>query len=141
MSAGASSKQMLMSDGDTFWTYDAELEQVIIREFNESFDEMPVLLLTGDPAHIDESFEVSSYQDEKGSYFVLTPRDTGSVFETLTIEFGDALKAVSIFDSLGQTSRIEFDELELNPTVDRFTFDEKILERADVIDERSDESL
>lgn len=139
--------QLLMSDGESFWSYDAELEQVIIREFTESFDEMPVLLLTGEPGRIDEAFEVATFRDEDNTYFVLTPRDTGSVFETLTIEFGSELhadtqlKAVSIFDSLGQTSRIEFDQLEINPPIDGFTFDDEILERADVIDERSDEPL
>ena len=58
------SLQSLISDGTDFWSFDADLEQVIVSKLNEDLNQMPILLFSSDIDNIENSYEVSGYEDE-----------------------------------------------------------------------------
>lgn len=129
--------QTLVSDGTSFWSYDAELEQVIIRDLEADIRQVPILLLSGDTEQLTDEYDVSYYEDETREYFVLAPRASDSLFESLSIEFANEMpSSITIADSLGQRTRIDLSTVAVNqPQVDNpFTFEPP--PGVDVIDDR-----
>lgn len=129
--------QTLVSDGVNFWTYDADLEQVIVRVLEKDVEQIPVLLLGGAAERIESEYDVTFYEDETTTHFVLEPLSPSSLFESLGLEFtGDVPHALSISDSIGQRTRIVFSELKANEPVaeEHFTFVAPA--GVDVIDDR-----
>lgn len=129
--------QTLVSDGTSLWTFDEDLAQVIVRELERDVTEVPILLLGGSADAVINAYDVTRYEDEDGEKFVLVPRDSGAVFESMTIAFDATMPtSISIRDSLGQRTRIDVHEQVVNEPVadDRFALD--IPEGVDVIDDR-----
>ena len=58
-------EQLAVSDGETVWVYDADLEQVVVRPLNENLSETPALLFGGDPSAVGKAFRVEE-QDRNG---------------------------------------------------------------------------
>ncbi|HCO61651.1 MAG TPA: outer membrane lipoprotein carrier protein LolA [Porticoccaceae bacterium] len=128
-------EQWVISDGSTLWLYDPDLEQVIIRPFDQNLAEAPALLLTGDTEQLGGAFlvdfavvdgEQSKAEDAKGCHFKLTPRDEQSLYRELTLSLNEGLPVgITIVDSLEQRTRISFDNAVLNGEVDAnlFTFE------------------
>ncbi|MEX2488203.1 MAG: outer membrane lipoprotein chaperone LolA, partial [Pseudomonadales bacterium] len=122
---GEPNAQTLVSDGDLFWSYDAELEQVIVSQLDKSIRDVPILLLGGNPAAITRNYRVSFYESERGDHFVLEPKTTTGLFASLTIVFTEELPiAISIRDNFGQYVLMEFIDpavnVDLEPGI--FTF-------------------
>ena len=131
-------KQTLVSNGDDFWSWDADLEQVIVKKLDTDIKQVPILLLSTDTAKITHQYDISYYQDEDSENYVLHARNSGSLFETLTIEFQDGKPhAIMIGDSLGQQTRVALEHVEVNQPVadDKFTFEPPA--GVDVIDDRT----
>lgn len=129
--------QTLVSDGTDFWSWDADLAQVIVRKLDTDIKQVPILLLGGNVSRITSQYAVSDYQDKQGEHYVLQPATPGNLFETLTIAFVSGVpSSIEITDSLGQQTRVELTDVNLNADVDasRFTFTPP--DGADVIDDR-----
>ncbi len=134
---GAPYVQVLVSDGRTFWSYDADLEQVIISDLEKDIREVPILLLGGEARAITGQYRVDYFDDGERDHFVLEPRTANSLFASLTIEFdGEEPAAISIRDNLGQQTRMEFIEPGLNVDPKAGTFRFEPPEDVDVIDDR-----
>lgn len=119
--------QRIVVNDDKVWVYDIDLEQVTERSMGAEVGNTPALLLTGDPAQLTEHFLISAYRyPENGEYrFELIPRGEDAMFELLRVHFREGV-LVDMFlrDSLGQTTKIDFTNAELNQPVDTdiFTF-------------------
>jgi len=134
---GEPNAQTLVSDGKSFWSYDVELEQVIIRRLDKSIRDVPILLFGGDPDAITRQYRVSFYESDQGDHYVLEPKTTTSVFTRLTIMFQDDLpSAIAIRDNFGQQILMELIEpavnVDLKPELFTFTPPNGV----DVIDDR-----
>lgn len=134
---------VLVSDGQSFWNYDVGLDQVTISALNGDVQQVPVLLLSGQADKINEAFSVERFELEKTSgtgfreEYLLKPRSTESIFETITLGIEDDLpRTISVSDSLGQQTTIELTELQINPTLEDAIFELEIPPGIDVIDER-----
>jgi outer membrane lipoprotein carrier protein len=129
--------QVLVSDGSTLWTYDLDLEQVIIGPMDADIQQVPILLLGGETGKILAAYEVSEYADETSQHYVMRPLSAGSLFETLAIEFtGETLIAITLVDGLGQRTRIQFAAMTVNGLIDPARFLFAIPAGVDVIDDR-----
>ena len=129
--------QTLVSDGVNFWTYDADLEQVIVRVLEKDVEQIPVLLLGGAAERIESEYDVTFYEDETITHFVLEPLSPSSLFESLGLEFtGDVPHALSISDSIGQRTRIVFSDIKTNGPVAEEHFSFAAPAGVDVIDDR-----
>lgn len=115
-------EQLLVTDEETLWLFDPDLEQVTIRPNDQRLQQTPLLILSGDTGVLSESFRVERLSD---SLFQLTPRERDGPFQTLTLQFEDRqLKTVALVDGLGQTTLLSFADLVINPVLkpSQFTF-------------------
>lgn len=117
-------EEVLTTDGETLWIYEPDLEQVTVRPFSGDLSRTPALLLSEDESTLEESFEISlAPLSDEARRFTLTPRDPGSLFETLSLTFsGDTLEQMHFEDSLGQKTSIAFEKVEANVEVDEDLF-------------------
>ena len=129
--------QNLISDGDTLWIYDEDLEQVTIRDVASIIEDSPAALLGGD-IDIDEHYVLlDAAIDSELDWLELTPRDEESQYAAIRIGFaGDELQKMILFDALGQTTQIEFGQVKRNLELDRDLFQFSPPADVDVIDSR-----
>ena len=123
--------QQVISDGQTLWLYDEDLEQVIVQPFKSNFDATPVLLFSGDLQQLSRTYHVSQISERS---FELNPKQNDSLFVSIQLHFDKALpRLIILTDNLGQTTKITLADVSLNPVIlaDQFTF--KIPDYIDVI--------
>ena len=129
--------QTLVSDGETFWSFDSDLEQVIITRLQRDITQVPILLLGGDAKAITDEYQVAYFSEDQHDFFVLEPREGGSLFESLTIVFAaDTPVSIVLRDSLGQRTQIELTDVNRNHQIPSATFTLIPPVGADVIDDR-----
>lgn len=118
--------QKLISDGDTLWIYDPDLEQATRRKVAESDTGVPALILNGQIEELQAQYRIRLLQ-EKGSnqLFELLPIHDAEVFTRIRLLFTEGLiKELQMEDSLGQKTSILFNNQKLNPdfSADSFSF-------------------
>lgn len=116
-------EQLIVSDGVTVWLYDADLAQVTIRPAAETLIGTPALLLSG-RSDISAEFDVAGGGDEDGlAWIVLTPKSAESDFRELAVGISDGqIRRMRLVDRVGQTTRLEFDNIERNSRFAEGTF-------------------
>ncbi len=123
--------QHVISDGVTLWLYDPDLEQVVIQPFNTDIASTPAMLFSGDLDQIDNAYSILRAAD---GVFKLSPKEPGSLFGELTIEFdGKVPVSIGLTDSLGQITQIKFAEVSYNPVIPADLFAFKVPADVDVI--------
>ena len=112
----APTPQIIVSDGRELWWYDIELAQVTVRPADTALEGTPAELLAG-PGRAGEHFRVAALEPVLGvDWFQLVPRGADAAFRALRIGLeGDEVRAIEMDDGFGQTSRIEFFDVEYNP--------------------------
>jgi outer membrane lipoprotein carrier protein len=117
------SEQLLVSDGKTVWLYDADLEQVTVRRLGDSLSTTPAMLLSGQ-GRVGESFTVSDGGQADGLDWVdLVPKLEDTDFRGIRLGFrGEELVHMNLVDRLGQTTSIDFMDIERNPKLPADTF-------------------
>lgn len=128
-------EQLVVSDGEKVWIYDADLEQVVVKPLAGQVSKTPALLFGGDPETVGESFEVQRLDGNGETVtFQLLPLDEEPLFRLLEVTFrGDRPVSMRLEDSLGQKTTIDFPSLELNVAPDPALFQFTPPEGADVI--------
>lgn len=118
-------EQVIVADGERVWLYDSDLAQVTVRKLDETLSATPAMLLSGEGA-LEENFSVVDSARDGGLEWVrLEPRRDDTDFKWVRLGFDSgALAYMELADKLGQTTRLEFSNLERNPPLDpaRFTF-------------------
>ena len=131
-------EQLIVADGSRIWLYDADLEQVTVRKLDDTLSATPAMLLGGQ-GNLQDNFTVTQASQESGVYWVrMEPKRDDTDFKWVRLGFeGATLRAMQLADKLGQTTSLEFTELERNPALDpsRFTF--TVPPGADVIGDAS----
>lgn len=123
--------QRIISDGRTVTIWDVDLEQATQKPVSGSVGNSPAALLSQPAEEVLPNFSVSEIS--KGKYR-LAPNDDQELFQTLTLSFkGDLISAMSIVDSLGQTTVIEFKNVETHEGVAKANFTLELPEHVDVI--------
>ena len=115
--------QQVISDGNSLWVYDPDLEQVMVQPFTGDIQSAPAMLFSGDLQALDSAYLVE--QLSAGS-FLLTEEQGTSLFSSVQIDFDNLLPTfIALTDNLGQVTRISFSELEYNPPLgaDLFVFE------------------
>jgi outer membrane lipoprotein carrier protein len=92
------------------------LRQVTVRKAGAALGGTPAALLAGDSA-IEKSFTLSEAGERDGLEWIeAIPKAPDSGFEKVRLGFaGSELRAMELFDSLGQTTSLVFSHLERNP--------------------------
>jgi len=124
----------VVADGAQLWIYDVELEQVTVAPFDASVGVSPAMLLSGDRS-VREGFDVvDSYPAEGFQWVKLTPKIGGGDFSSVLIAFdGTTPRRLELVDGLNQVTRIELDNLAVNPDLDENIFEFDVPPGVDVI--------
>jgi chaperone LolA len=128
--------RVIVADGTKLWLYEADLEQVIIRQLAEGIGDTPAALLTG-KQDVLERFNVGkSWQADGLQWVALAPKAADADFAAVRLGFdGTKLVNLQLDDRLGQQTRLEFSRVEINPRLDDKSFHFDIPPGADVIDD------
>ena len=130
--------QLIITDGETLWIYDEDLEQVTIRDISKTIDKTPAAVISGQENINEHYVSIDMGNIEGYDWIELTPRDIENQYSSVRLGFNkNELGMMVLFDNLGQTTRIDF----LNPVRNQhfegplFTFE--IPDNVDVIDDRN----
>lgn len=119
-------EQLIVADGENIWLYDADFEQVTVREQTDSLSQSPAMLLGGDARALEAFRYLGSYSRDGRDWLRLEPVAPESDFRAVSLSFaGGELEMMELADALGQVTRIEFTELVTNEPLDAalFTFE------------------
>jgi len=127
-------ERVIVADGIKVWLYEADLEQVTIRDLNADVDDTPAALLTGSPAALDQFEFVTSWMRGELEWVQLEPKAREADFASVDLGFlKDELVQLEFIDRLGQRTRIVFSEIDRAPSLAADEFEFEIPEGADVI--------
>ncbi len=130
--------QKIITNGEVLWIYDEDLEQLTIREFeSDMIEKTPAAIILGN-SKLEKHFDQVDLGNIDGYNWVeLTPRDLNAQYANIRIGFDvKRLGMMIIADNLGQTTRIDFDDVNKNTTLAAELFNFEIPADVDVIDER-----
>lgn len=118
-------KQIYVADGKKLWNYDEDLEQVVIKEQGDLLVNTPAMLL-GNPRDLSESYNViRTGEDEGAIWFELIPKKADANFQSVSLAFKNhQLKTMEMRDNFGQTTRLQFQQVNKNIAIkkDQFLF-------------------
>ncbi len=133
----APSLQSLVSDGEDFWSYDEDLDQVIVSKLNLNLNQVPILLFSTDVERIDDIYRVSGYEDEESEHFLLQPVSDASLFQSLTLEFqGGIPTSIRVEAANGQATVYSLNQVVVNGQIPTEQFSFIAPENVDLIDDR-----
>jgi outer membrane lipoprotein carrier protein len=117
-------EEIIVADGEWLWHYDVSIEQAERRPQSE-LATTPVMLLSG-AGTLRASYDLVELPPADGlRWLELTPIDPAAEFVSARIGFRDAVPVVvELVDTLTETTRISFDDIEVNTGLDaaEFTF-------------------
>jgi len=112
-------EQQVISDGETLWVYDPDLEQATYQPVGTSVQQSPAMILSQPRKVLTEQYEVIQASTETLAVYRLFPIDTSSVFIELTVAFKqDLIAEIRILDSLGQETIIDLTDVIANAPLD-----------------------
>lgn len=118
--------QQIISDGQTIWLYDVDLEQVTVKRLNEELERTPAVLLSGNLAGIEANFEVDQKNLDDGAVeFTLKAKQYETNFRQFQFVFQNGeISAMRLYDQLENLTEVRFSDVKKNTalTDDHFTF-------------------
>jgi len=127
--------QEIVGDGSKVWIYDVELEQVTVRDQDQTLGRSPALLLAGS-GNLEEDFTIEDIGTQgRYDWVNLIPKNEESGFNEIRIGFEDnRLRLLELLDNLGQTTRIVFVDIKENTPIASTTFNFFPPQGVDIID-------
>ena len=130
-------KQQIITNSETLWIYDEDLEQVTIRDVSESMEQTPASIIVGGENIEDYFVMIDMGKIEGFDWVELTPRDIEAQYSCIRFGFDqDNLGMMVIYDNLGQVTRIDFSGHVRNKQLDTTLFSFETPADVDVIDDR-----
>ncbi len=127
-------KLIYVADGSKLWSYDEDLEQVIVKKQANLLVNTPAMILS-QPQDIEKKYRVKLLSSEhQVTKYELTPIQKETTFESIVIGFIDGeLKLMEMMDNFGQHTQLRFNTIEKNPELKANTFSFVPPEGVDVI--------
>lgn len=117
--------QQIVADGQRIWFYDVDLEQITVKNQDETLADTPAGLLSGKSMPEDTYNITAIDKDDDLQWIELTPKDEESNYQRVQMGFDEAgLQQMLMTDAFDQRTRLQFSEVQINPEIDasRFTF-------------------
>jgi outer membrane lipoprotein carrier protein len=110
--------QLLVADGQQFWLYDVDLEQVTVRPQAGLEGAAAGLFLGNNKAGFEHDFKVTEAKQEKQVIFKLQATSKQANIRQMVLRFeGALLVGMDLFDQLGQQTAIVFKQVKNNETL------------------------
>jgi len=123
----------IVADGTQLFIYDVELAQLTVTPFDDTVGASPAMLLSGD-RNVREEFEVVQAVTHDGLEWIKLEPIGSSDFSAVSIGFsGTEPRQLELVDGLGQVTRIELDNLVVNPEIADDVFELDVPEGVSVI--------
>lgn len=124
----------VITNGQTLWLYDIDLEQASQEPFSGDLAQTPALLLSGDASRIASTYRVTAEREG----YQLVPINSDGLFSALHLRFdGSYISAMTLEDSFGQRTTIELGDIVINPEIDNQRFEFVAPEGIDIIQNES----
>jgi len=131
-------EQIVVSDGEYIWVYDTELEQASVRNLSDVLDQSAAEILSG-TGNIEDRYVVEDLGIQGTLAWVsISPlnQDT-SQFESMRLAFDEeTLRMMEILDALGDTTRIQMQDVVIGSDFQEKVFEFKVPDDVDLIDSR-----
>ncbi|MDR9437104.1 MAG: outer membrane lipoprotein chaperone LolA, partial [Thiohalophilus sp.] len=116
-------EQLYIADGKKLWSYDVDLEQIIVKQQKNLLRDTPAMILSS-PGDLQRQYRIESYNDEgKLNWFRLIPRSNENQFEEINLGFdAEQIRTMELKDGFGRITRLEFDDIRRNPAFSAETF-------------------
>lgn len=127
--------QDIVSNGQTLWIWDPDLNQVTVKRLTASVSTTPAAVLFG-KGNIDEYFALKDLASKEGIYWVqATPKVEDLTYRVIEIGFNEKglIAAMRLEDHFGQTTKLDFKDVATKTAFDAQVFNFKIPEGADVL--------
>lgn len=107
--------QLLVSDGEKFWSYDQDLNQVTVKKIGPALGATPAALLAGEA--LDKNFILKDDGASADIEFVAaTPKAQDATFESIRIGLmNNTPRVMEIHDNFGQVTLLRFTRFTSNP--------------------------
>ena len=119
--------ELIVTNGQTLWNYQPDLEQVVIEDWNSDRSQLAAQLLSGDTSALQEDYAVSWAGEDKAlTVFNLLPLSSDNVYAEIAIHFNDQTLDMSHLESNnGEQTVWQFSAIERNHRLDDqlFNFD------------------
>jgi outer membrane lipoprotein carrier protein len=136
----APAEQKYISNGNTLWIYDVELEQVSLKAVNEGLGDSPALLLSSNTnVYKHYAVENVNIQDDRESqqfkWLQLFAKASETTFEKVLLGFDaeNRLMQMEMHDNFGQITELKFANIQVNQINDDSMFQFVPPEGVDVI--------
>lgn len=134
-------EQSIVSDGQTLWLHDVDLNQVTARKLSQVLGGTPaaVIAAAADIKALQNDFTLVPQPDKDGLEWIQAmPKTKDGQVQSITVGFkesakGSELARLEILDSFGQRSVMTFSNFEVNPSLNTAGFQFKPPAGADVI--------
>ena len=131
--------ELLVTNGTILWSYQPDLEQVVIEDWDSSRAELAAELLSGRTDSLTEEYEIFA-QGKTGEnmvVFQLLPLDQNSLYRRINISFDNAaLFAIHLDNKNGQKTLWQFHQPQINQRLSPDLFNFQIPTGVDVVDNR-----
>lgn len=133
-------EQSIVSDGQTLWLHDVDLNQVTARKLAQVLTGTPaaVIAAAADLKGLQADFALTAMPEKAGLQWVkAVPKTKEGQLQSITVgtkttDKGTELAALEILDSFGQLSVMTFSQFEVNPALSTVSFQFKPPVGADV---------
>ncbi len=133
-------EQAIVSDGQTLWLHDVDLNQVTARKLAQVLNGTPaaVIAAAADLNGLQADFTMTALPEKAGLQWVqAVPKTKDGQLQNITVALkttsnGSELAALEILDSFGQRSVMTFSQFEVNPSLSATSFQFKPPAGADV---------
>lgn len=128
--------QLLVGDGSKLWSYDRDLNQVVIKPMGDALGATPAALLAGSN-DLRRNFTLKEDGEAGGLEWVeALPRSNEAGFQRVRIGLKDNLpQAMEVYDNFGQTTLLQFSGFVRNPALPATDFSFTPPKGADVVGE------
>ncbi|RYF31231.1 MAG: outer membrane lipoprotein chaperone LolA [Comamonadaceae bacterium] len=134
-------EQSIVSDGQTLWLHDVDLNQVTSRKLSQVLNGTPaaVIAAAADLKGLQADFNLAAQPERDGLQWVQAiPKSKDGQLQSISVGFkatdkGSELSRLEILDSFGQKSVMTFSQVEVNPTLAPAAFQFQPPAGADVV--------
>ncbi|OGS98054.1 MAG: outer membrane lipoprotein carrier protein LolA [Gallionellales bacterium RIFCSPLOWO2_12_FULL_59_22] len=110
-------EQIIVGDGEKFWLYDVDLNQVTVKKLDAALGSSPAALLSGSN-EIERDFTLKESGSQDGlDWLLATPKSIDSSFEKILMAFNTQAELVTmeLNDAFGHKTVLRFSAMQHNP--------------------------
>ncbi len=129
-------EQLIIADGKQIWLYDPDLKQATVKSVGKALESSPAALLAGNN-QFERNYKLRALASSEGiDWLEAIPKQADQSFNVIKLGFSQGqLMQMELHDNFGQTTRIYFSALKINPKIDASQFSFTPPKDADVIRE------